>query len=474
MQNKLFKKFMEFGIGSILTLLIGFISSPIITRLISPNENGKFSMFTTVGNLILMISFLGLDQSYVRFFYDENEENRGKLIKSCMVIPIIVSIAIIGVLLIFYKNISYFIIGEQSFLLIVILGIFLILSIVLRFATLQIRMQQKAKTYSLVNIIQKLFNLGSVILLFYIFNNSYYTLVIASVISIFVACITAIIVEKKVWFETAKNVQIKTTKKDLLRYGIPLIFSMAITWVFQSTDRIVIKYFSGYSDLGLYNGAMTIIALLTAVQGTFTTFWTPVAFEKYSKNPNDKEFFKNINEIVCVVMLFIGLGLICSKDIIIYLLGYKYRDSMYIFPYLVFMPIMYTISETTVIGINFEKNPKDQIKVAIVSAIFNVIGNLILVPRFGAVGAAISTGLSYVVFWAMRTYFSQKHYKVNFEIKKFLLAIMLLYIIATYSSFNKFNLVIFILMIFITIVYLILYANTIKKIINYILKKEIK
>lgn len=474
MQNKLFKKFMEFGIGSILTLLIGFISSPIITRLISPNENGKFSMFTTVGNLILMLSFLGLDQSYVRFFYDENEENRGKLIKSCMVIPIIVSIAIIGVLLIFYKNISYFIIGEQSFLLIVLLGIFLILSIVLRFATLQIRMQQKAKTYSLVNIIQKLFNLGSVILLFYIFNNSYYTLVIASVISIFVACITAIIVEKKVWFETAKNVQIKTTKKDLLRYGIPLIFSMAITWVFQSTDRIVIKYFSGYSDLGLYNGAMTIIALLTAVQGTFTTFWTPVAFEKYSKNPNDKEFFKNINEIVCVVMLFIGLGLICSKDIIIYLLGYKYRDSMYIFPYLVFMPIMYTISETTVIGINFEKNPKDQIKVAIVSAIFNVIGNLILVPRFGAVGAAISTGLSYVVFWAMRTYFSQKHYKVNFEIKKFLLAIMLLYIIATYSSFNKFNLVIFILMIFIAIVYLILYANTIKKIINYILKKEIK
>lgn len=471
MQNKLFRKFMEFGIGSIITLMIGFISSPIITRLISPVENGKFSMFITIGNLVLMFSYLGLDQSYVRYFYEEKDEVRGTLVKWCMKIPIIVNIGVSVLLLIFYKPISTFIIGKSSLNIIILLVVFLIISVILRFSTLQIRMQQRAKMFSFINIIQKASNLILVIGLYSIYSNNYYTLILATLISTMIGGGVAILVEKEVWFSSDKNKALKTSKKDIMRYGLPLIFSMAITWIFQSTDRIAIKYFVGYGELGLYNGAMTIIALLTAVQATFTTFWTPVAFEKYNENPENKEFFKQINEIVVFVMLFIALGLIASKDLIIYLLGSKYRDAMYIFPFLVFMPVMYTISETTVIGINFQKNPKDQIKVAVISAVFNLIGNLILVPRFGAIGAAISTGLSYIVFWGARTYFSQKYYKVKFELKKFILAIVILYILASYSSFHSFNYIIFFGSVAIGIIYIILYRKTLKRIINFILKK---
>ena len=182
---------------------------------------------------------------------------------------------------------------------------------------------------------------------------------------------------------------------------------MAITWIFRSIDRVSIKELAGYGEVGIYNGAMTIVALLNAVQGTFTTFWTPVAFETYSLEPNNKEFFTKINKIVTVAMLFIAIGLIATKDILVLLLGLKYREAVFIFPYIVFMPIMYTISETTVIGINFKKKPKCHIYIAVISAAFNLVGNLLLVPKLGAKGAAISTGLSYIIFFIARTYFSK-------------------------------------------------------------------
>lgn len=466
MENKLLKKFMEFGIGSILTLLIGFISSPIITRLVTPEQNGKFSMFTTIGNLLLVIVVLGLDQSYVRFFYDEDESVRGKLLKICIKIPLIVATTLSIFMIIFYKSITNYIVGDISFPVIILLIIYLFTSILLRFSSLQIRMNQKAKLYSLVNIIQKVTNLVFVILFYLIFNNNYYTLVLAIVFSTIVSLLLGMIVEKKVWFTNYNKLNLKTSKEELIRYGLPLIFSMAITWVFQSTDRIAIKQFSGYEELGLYNGAMTIIALLNAVQSTFTTFWTPVAFERYSKNPDDKEFFSNINKIVTVVMLLIATALIASKDLIVLLLGEKYRQAMFIFPYLVFMPVMYTISETTVLGINFKKKSKDHIKIASISAIFNIIGNLLLVPSFGAIGAAISTGVSYVIFFIARTYFSNKYYKVDFEIKKFLFSTLLIYVLATYSSFYKFNLIIIILVIILLISIFVLYKETIKQIFS--------
>lgn len=466
MANNLFKKFMEFGIGSLITLLLGFITSPIITRMITPEQNGKFSMFNTITNLLLIIAVLGLDQSYVRYYYEEEEKNRGNLLRNCIIMPIFISIIVGICIVIFYRTISIYIVEEQSILVSLLLSINLLVSVFLRFALLQVRMQQRAKLYSLLNIISKILNLLFVLLLFLFYKNNYMTLILATIFTNIIVVGISIILERNEWFGK-ENAKLNTSKIEIIKYGLPLIFSMAMTWIFQSTDRIIIKEFCGYEQVGLYSGAMTIIALLNTVQTTFTTFWTPVAFERYSINPNDKEFFEKINKIVVVIMLFMAIGLIACKDIIVLLLGDEYRQAMFIFPYLVFMPIMYTISETTVVGVNFKKKSKVHIYIAIIAALFNLVGNIILVPKFGARGAAISTGLAYIVFFIARTYFSNKFYNVNYNLKKFSIATIMIYILATYSSFYKFNIIILILTIISMVTIGGLYKDTIVQIYKY-------
>lgn len=471
MNNNLFKKFMEFGIGSIITLILGFITSPIITRIISPEQNGKFSMFNTIINLLMVIIILGLDQAYVRYYYEEDEESRNQLLKYCIKIPLMIN-TILGVIaIIFYKYISIYIVEEVSLSVVVLLIVNLFITIISRFALLQIRMKQKGKIYSLLNIIMKIVNLLFVILIFFVYKDNYMTLILASIYTNFIVTGLAIFFERHE-FTKNKKTTLKTSKREILKFGIPLVFSMAITWIFQSIDRVTIKQFSGYEELGLYSGAMSIISLLNAVQSTFTTFWVPVAFERYSVNPNDKEFFKKINKIITLVMLIISIGLISCKDIVVLLLGPKYRGAVFIFPFLVFMPIMYTISETTVLGINFKNKSKYHINVATISAIFNFIGNLILVPKYGAKGAAISTGLAYIVFFSLRTYYSVKLYKVDYELYKFAISTVLVYILAIYSSFNTFNIIIFMLSGINIIIICMLYKDILIEFIN-ILKNYI-
>ena len=217
---------------------------------------------------------------------------------------------------------------------------------------------------------------------------------------------------------------------------------------------------------------MTIIALLNNFQGAFTTFWTPVAYEKYYNNPEDTEFFSNINQIVSAGMLLISIGLIATKDIVIGLLGEEYQGAQFIFPFLVLMPIMYTISETTVLGINFKKKTKYHIYIASFSAIFNVVGNLLLVPKLGAKGAAISTGLAYVIFFLSRTYYAGKLYKIKFYMRRFWICTISVYILAAYSSIYKFNYVILFLSVFSTILVIVMYRKIIVDLILSILKKK--
>lgn len=473
--NGLFKKFMQFAIGNGIVLVLGLISSLMITRIILKEEMGKFAMFTTVTSLIGLVVLVGADQAYIRYFNEEDEDVRGKLLKKAMKIPLIFNIVLGFILIVFYNPISEYISGEPSFALIVLILIHTIFSIISNFALVHVRMKQRAKMYSGLQIVNKITYLIVVCGLFYFLRNNYLVLVIATVAANIIMALMGIFVERKDWF-TSSEKEVNTSLKEVLSYGVPFVFSMAIIWVFQSIDRMSLNSFCGPAEVGLYSGAMQIINLLNTVQAAFTTFWIPVAFERYSKAPEDKEFFIKINKIVSLVMLVLSIGLIATKDIIIYFLGIDYREAVFIFPFLVFMPIMYTISETTVLGINFNKKTKYHIYIAIISAVTNIIGNFMLVPKLGATGAAISTGIAYIVFFSARTYYSNKFYKINFQLKKFAVAIVLIYLFAVYSSFNKFNLIILIMAVGSTLVVAWLYKDIVKEgielIKNYLNKRK--
>lgn len=194
-----------------------------------------------------------------------------------------------------------------------------------------------------------------------------------------------------------------------------------------------------YTEVGIYASAMTFVNLSALVQRTFNTLWTPMAVEHYTKDPKDTAFHQKGNQMITIVMFFIGITLILLKDVFALLLGSKYRISAYIFPCLMFNPIMYTISETTVGGLIFKKKSKLQVVVALGACITNIIGNTVLVPRLGGQGAAISTGFSYIIFFSLRTFLANKYYYVDFKLKKFYTLTLIVAVYALYNTFVKFN-----------------------------------
>lgn len=471
--NGLLKKFIDFAMGNILVLILGLLSSSIITRIITPDQNGIFSMFTTITSLIILVIMIGMDQSYVRYYHEESEENRGKLLRRCIKLPLTLNIILGLCMLIFYKPISNWLVNESSFFVTLLILIHSTFNIISNFVLINIRMKQRGKLYSFVTVTNKIFYLLFVWIFYGIFKNNYMTLILSFVLANICMAIVGMVMEKEDWFNFNSSGELNTDTKSLIKYGSPFIFSMAIVWVFQSIDKVSLKIFSDNYQIGLYAGAMTIIGLMNTLQGAFTTFWTPVAYEKYSKHPEDTNFFSEINQIVSLVMILLSIGLIACKEIIVLLLGPAYRETIFIFPFLVFMPIMYTISETTVLGINFKKKTKYHIYIAVFAAISNIIGNIILVPRMGATGAAISTGLSYIVFFLARTYFAGKLYKINLKMGRFWISIASVYVLAIAASLYTFNLTILILTIISIVIVLFMYRDILikgydmlKKVIN--------
>ena len=92
-----------------------------------------------------------------------------------------------------------------------------------------------------------------------------------------------------------------------------------------------------------------------------------------------------------------------------------------------------------VLNVIFKKKSKLQVVVALGACVTNIIGNAILVPRLGGQGAAISTGISYIVFFSLRTYLANQYYYVDFKLKKFYLLTVIVAAYAWYNTFITFN-----------------------------------
>lgn len=468
MKNNLLKKFLSFSIGGYINIIIGLLTVPITTRMLSPEQYGISSLINTVVNVLGIVCYLGMDQGFTRFFYDEKEENRGRLLYESLKFPFI-GIAIFSIIIFFFQEkISIFMVGKYETIIWKILILSMIFTILNRFSLLVIRMKQKGKLYSFFNVLTKVIEFTFILLLYKIYGNDYKTLAISILISLVLVTILSIFLEKNIWFFKGK---LQTSKKELLFYSLPLSLTMALNWLFGSCDKLIIKFLSNLTELGLYSGAFKIIALMGIIQTGFTTFWTPITYEHYSKYPDDTLFFKKATDYLAIIFFTLGIGILSTRNIIILLLGKKYYNSIFIMPMLVFIPIMYLLSETTMVGIAFKKQTKYFFYISIIVSFTNLVGNILLVPHLGAKGAAISTGISYILFFSLRTYFSTKLIKFDFDLKRIYLVVFLIFIYALALSFYN-NIYFTILVgVLLEIIVLLIYFPVLKEIYYKYIKK---
>lgn len=438
MNNSYLKHFLIIGGGTFLSMFVSLLTTPIITRIVDPVDYGQYSIFILYSNIAVMVLCMGLDQALVRYYFEKEKISyKAELLRECIIYPIMIALIVSAVTI--YGSVKGWFFTEFDNHIVVILCCFTLLQIIYRFSQLIIRLEYNSKLYSLLNIINKIVYVAIILIATKVIANHYLLIMTTSVaISTLICVIISIIKQRELW-TVRGNYSGTINKKNLLKYGAPYIISMGLVMIFQACDQLFLNYYCDYTEVGIYASAMTLVHIFGIIQTTFNTLWSPMAVEHYSIDNLDKEFYQKGNQAITAVMFFLGVFLIMIKDIFVVLLGEKYREAANIIPFLTFNPIMYTISETTVNGLVFKKKSNMQVVVALGACITNIIGNMFLVPKLGCAGAAISTGLSYIMFFALRTFFSNKYFYVDYKLKKFYLLTTVMVMYALYNTFVKFN-----------------------------------
>lgn len=437
------------GLVNLLGVLQGIIFLPIITKILGAQDYGIWTQLKITLGLLVPFTFLGLNDALVRFLpgaKNEGESREG--VYSSLVIICGVALVFALFLAIFSGPVSSFFRFDPVFVrLLSLIIIFESLGTAL-FTIVQAR--REIGRYFLFVILKLLGETGLIIGAISLGYGLYG--------AVFALLSTRIIVFLMLFSYITKKVNIKIPDFSLIRkylhFGLPTIANNVSYWVVTSADRYIIGFFLGVLFVGYYAPAYSVGMLLVF-------FIIPINFVLVAVLP---KFFEenNIDEVknylsyslkyYLLVMIPSVFGIsVLSRQLLIILSTKEISESAHlVIPFVAISTLLYGITSLISNILLLSKKTKIIAIIWAIAAFINLGLNIIFIPKFGIIAAAIITLISYFCALILMCYFSFKEFKFridwSFIIKNFVASTLMISFISWFNPVGISNVILSIIM----------------------------
>lgn len=184
--------------------------------------------------------------------------------------------------------------------------------------------------------------------------------------------------------------------RKLLSESLPLLFSSVVVIIYLKVDIILLRHFVGIEEVGYYAAAARISEMLYAAPVAISTVFFPVIMKEINFNKETKRNRIRFYAIVFYLCLFLSISCsLLSPQIIQVIYGSSFYDASQILSLhcvsIIFIGFLTSSSKELI-----AKNKYKLIFYRDLAGLFsNLLLNFILIPNYGALGAAVSTLISY-------------------------------------------------------------------------------
>lgn len=391
--------YLRYSVSNGLVLLLGFISFPILTRLLDNTQFGLLRYYETFMVLGVAIAKLGTPHAIVRFYpYDGDAAQMRSFGTNQVLLPMLLSltlwaVGVVGVLAWAWAG-SH----EISLLAWCAMAMVPMLTFV-SIVQMVVRASERSDIVMAVKIIGKLLELGLIL--------GAVILIQASALAIYGGKIlaTALLLAWLVhWLR--RNVQVarsainlRTTAASLL-FSLPLMAHELAFSMLSNLDRVLLKQLTGdFAAVGIYTiGYALAMYINVFIDATLHEAFTPVVTRTYEAGGDDA--VRALKRDVLLPMTYAVVGIIslvamAGQDLLVALSGPSKAASGEVFVVVGITISTYALFAISSYGLQLKHQTMRVLAITLGAALLNICCNLVLIPRFGYMGAAWSTAISY-------------------------------------------------------------------------------
>ncbi len=385
------KNFGYVAIGSFFYIIFGFAFQILLGRIAGPGEYGKYVLLQSISVFLIIPMSFGIATALLKYNSESDDRARqSKIISTSYLLVLIFSLLSLILFSLFYKSISNLLGVSPVFFYLT--AVYAFLSNFYILTTFTLRSLHKNKEFSFFQAFYGFISLAVLLFFLSISSISFYGAVFASYAAYFlVSIIIFIILRKYITFSFEKIWAVK-----VLSYGWYTTIATIASAITLNLDKVIInKYFTS-GEVGLYGVYYNSFVLLASTAfNIFNTAFFPIA----SMHPQKEAILKKINKYILKLTVLGLFSIIVIGSLIFKIYGENYIFNIKIAILFSLISILYCVNSAYLWLM--AATGKNGAKIVAINstalAVLSTITNLILIPIFGIVGAAITSILSYLL-----------------------------------------------------------------------------
>ncbi len=404
--------------------LMSFFYNIIIARAVSQDDLGIFFLSLSITSMAGVFDNLGLAASisrYVPFFEGRGEKAKIRSLVKLSQVLVTLS-AIIAILLLWFGSdaISQLYGKPELAENLRLFSLYMLLTNIFGVNSAFIRGRADIKSVQVLSNLQNALKLVITLTLFFLFGATVFMLTAALLLSFIPSLLLSFWYVRKKSADLPEHdgdVGMSLMVREILPFGLMVSLTTSVSAILFSSTRLLLGYLAEPSEatqlVAMYSVSATLAGILMTLPGSIGSIFLPLMSRLYGKN--DMAQMRSVTETAQRWSLFMAIpfGLVMiafSSEILALLYGEAYRPAGLVMAILTFGILLKVFSYVLSITIAAMRLISVQFKMLVVSGAVTVLMNILLIPLYGMLGAALATVCGFVVNVLLLGHYSRKHF----------------------------------------------------------------
>jgi O-antigen/teichoic acid export membrane protein len=402
-----------YGAGSIVSSLIAVFLLPLDTRYLTRSDYGAIETLVAASAVLTIFLQAGINSAFFRFYFDSPEPaERNRVVRTSFWFTM--GGATVGLVLglLFAPELSSLLFGTHDRAgLVRASAVMLWANLNYQQMTSLFRVEQRSTAYVVASLTNVLITIGSTILLVVGLHKG----AVGALVGNFVGTLC-------VYFPLLayRRFQLGLQfDRQLLRrmnaFGLPLVPSALALWVNNFSDRLFLVKLAGAGEVGLYSIGIRVSSAIVLLLTAFRTAWPAFAYS-IEDDQEARATYGYVLTYVLLVVSWAALALGALAPWIVHALTTsRFFSAQRVVALLAFSNVAKAGFMVVSIGIGRARRTRFNWVITGAAAALNILLNVLLIPPYGMLGAAVATLASFGFMFAFMAWHSQRVYPVPYQ-----------------------------------------------------------
>jgi O-antigen/teichoic acid export membrane protein len=408
-----------YGLGGIVSRVLAVFLLPLYTRFLDTDDLGAVGLIVALSAVLVTILRLGISSAFFRFYFDSPEPAQRRLVvrTSFWFTMASATLGLAAGVLLAQPIADLLGLDDANLVRAGFVGIWAQMNY--EQLTSLFRAEERSTAFVLASLANIAVTIGATIVLVVVWEQGALGVIVGNftgTLAIYLALLAVHREQLGLQFS-------RPLLREMNRFGIPLVPAALALIVVNFSDRFFLVHLASLDEVGLYEIGVRIASAMVLLLTAFRMAWPAFAYSIQDDAEAKRTYAFVLTYLVVVASwLALALGLLAPWLVRLLTQPEFYEGERVVAP-LAFGGMAYAAYIVMAIGVGRAKRTQFNWVITGFAAVVNVALNLILIPPYGIMGAAVATVASYVVMFLGMTWYAQRVFPTPYQWRRVLTAV---------------------------------------------------